>query len=83
MTGEPTPGARAKLILLVANGLSLLALSLILFRRPAPVTFFRYDGVFILSVAKGQAEWISGLHSYAMDLLKGLGGPWFPCSSSM
>jgi hypothetical protein len=44
---------RANLIFLSANGLSLLALSLILFRLQAPVTFFRYDGVFILSVAKG------------------------------
>jgi hypothetical protein len=76
-------GAHSNLILLSANGLSLLALSLIVFRLQAPVTFFRYDGMFILTVAKGQAEWISGFQAYAIDFLKGLGGPWFPLDTRL
>jgi hypothetical protein len=38
--------------LVLANGLSLLALSFVMFRLQAPVTFFRYDGTFILSIVK-------------------------------
>jgi hypothetical protein len=76
-------GARANRLLLLANGVSLVALSLIVFRRQAPVTFFRYDGVFILSVVKSQAEWISGFPAYAIDMLKGLGGPGFPIDTRL
>jgi len=69
---------RTSAVLLAANAVSLLALSLILFRLQAPVTFFRYDGTFLLSVVKNQAEWMSGLGAFTMDFLKGMGEEWFP-----
>lgn len=59
---------------LAANGLSLLALSLIMFRLQAPVTYFRWDGTFILSVVKSQSEWMRGLGPFVMDFLRGIGG---------
>jgi hypothetical protein len=65
------------------NALSLLALSLVMFRLQAPVTFFRYDGTFILSVVKNQAEWMPGIGAFTMDFLKGLGGIWFPMDTRM
>ena len=67
----------------IVNALSLLVLSLIMFRLQAPVTFFRYDGTFILSVVKNQAEWMPGIGVFTMDFLKGLGGIWFPMDTRM
>src|SRR5262245_5334777 len=67
---------------LAANGVSLLALSLILFRLQAPVTFFRYDGAVILTVAKNQADWMPGFGIYAMDFLKGI-GDFFPVNTRL
>ena len=66
-----------------ANGVSLLALSLILFRLQAPVTFFRYDGTFFLALVKNQAEWMPRFDSYTIDFLKGIGGPWFPFNTRL
>src|ERR1700761_1849522 len=59
---------------LMANGLSLLALSLIMFRLQAPVTYFRWDGTFLLSIVKSQSEWLNGFGTFAMDFLRGIGG---------
>ncbi len=63
---------------LAANGLSLIVLSMVLFRLQAPVTFFRFDGTFILTVVKNQAQWMPGLGVFTMDFLKGMGDLWFP-----
>jgi hypothetical protein len=60
-----------------ANAASLLILSIVLFRLQAPVTFFRYDGTYVLALAKNQAEWMPALGGFTMDFLKGIGGPWF------
>jgi hypothetical protein len=67
----------------IVNALSLLVLSLVMFRLQAPVTFFRYDGTFILSVVKNQADWMPGIGVFTMDFLKGLGGIWFPMDTRM
>jgi hypothetical protein len=67
----------------IVNALSLLALSLVMFRLQAPVTFFRYDGTFILSVVKNQTDWMPGIGAFTMDFLKGLGGIWFPMDTRM
>jgi hypothetical protein len=78
MSGYQEQTVSSNLLWLAVNGLSLLALSLILFRLQAPVTFFRYDGTFILSVVKNQGEWMPGFGAYNIDFLKGMGGLWFP-----
>jgi hypothetical protein len=54
-----------------------------MFRLQAPVTFFRYDGTFILSVVKNQADWMPGIGAFTMDFLKGQGGIWFPMDTRM
>jgi hypothetical protein len=64
--------------ILVANAISLLALSLLMFRLQAPFTYFRYDGTFILSIVKSQAEWAPGVAAFFMDFLRGMGGLSFP-----
>jgi hypothetical protein len=61
-----------------ANLLSLLLLSLLMFWLQAPVTFYRYDGTFILTLAKSQAEWMPAFAEFTMDFMKGNGGLWFP-----
>ena len=63
---------------LAANGLSLIVLSMVLFRLQAPVTFFRFDGTFILTFVKNQAQWMPGLGAFTMDFLRGTGGLSFP-----
>jgi hypothetical protein len=70
-------------LVLLANGISLLALSLIIFRLQAPATFFRYDGTLTLSLVKSQAEWMSWGVAYTMDLLRGMGGVSFPLNSQL
>ena len=59
--------------MLAANAVSLIALSLLVFRLQAPFTLYQYDGTFILSVVKNQAEWMPGLAALSMDFLKGIG----------
>jgi hypothetical protein len=63
--------------LVLANGLSLLALSFVMFRLQAPVTLFRYDGTFILSIVKNQADWMLRL-ACSRWILKETGGLGFP-----
>jgi hypothetical protein len=70
-------------IFVVANGVSLVALSLIMFRLQSPVTFFRYDGMFFLTMARNQADWMPGVGAFTMDFLKGIGGPWFPVDTRL
>lgn len=69
---------RDNLAVLVANAVSLVALSLLMFRLQAPFTYFRYDGTFILSIVRSQAEWAPGLAASFMDFLQGTGGLSFP-----
>jgi hypothetical protein len=57
--------------LVLANGLSLLALSFIMFRLQASVTFFRYGGTFILSIV---SRLDAKVDVFTMDSLKGTGG---------
>jgi hypothetical protein len=66
---------------LIANAISLVALSLLLFRLREPFTLYQYDGTFILSVVKNQAEWMPGLATFSMDFLKGIGGLAFPINT--
>src|SRR5207249_8329549 len=66
-----------------ANLLSLLVLSLLMFRLQAPVTFYRYDGTFILTLAKNQAEWMPAPGVFTMDFMKGNGGLWFPFQTTL
>jgi hypothetical protein len=69
---------RASVLVLAANAISLVALSLLMFRLQAPFTYFDFDGTFILSTVKNQAEWMPGLGALSMDFLKGMGGLAFP-----
>lgn len=69
---------RPNAALLAANAISLIALSLVMFRLQATFAFFAYDGTFALSVAKNQAEWMPGFAAFSMDFLKGIGGLDFP-----
>ncbi len=69
---------RKNAAVLAANAISLIALSLLMFRLQAPFTFFAYDGTFILSLVKNQAEWMPGAGALSMDVLKGMGGLAFP-----
>ncbi len=68
---------------LAANGVSLLVLSLIMFRLQAPVTYFRWDGTFILSIVKSQAEWMRGFGPFALDFLRGIGGISLPLNTQL
>jgi hypothetical protein len=78
-----TRRVRTNTLVLLANGISLLALSLIIFRLQAPATFFRYDGTLMLSLVKSQAEWMSWGVAYTIDLLRGMGGVNFPLNSQL
>jgi hypothetical protein len=78
-----TRRVRTNTLVLLANGISLLALSLIIFRLQAPATFFRYDGTLTLSLVKSQAEWMSWGVAYTIDLLRGMGGVNFPLNSQL
>lgn len=69
---------RKNAAVLAANATSLIALSLLMFRLQAPFTYFAYDGTFVLSLVKNQAEWMPGLGALSMDFLKGMGGLAFP-----
>jgi hypothetical protein len=71
----PSAWPRCKTVaMLAANAISLIALSLLMFRLQAPFTFFAYDGTFVLSLVKNQAEWMPGPGALSMDFLKGMGG---------
>lgn len=78
---EPCWPARKIGPVLAANAISLVALSLLMFRLQAPFTFYQYDGSFILSTVKNQAEWMPGLAAFTMDFLKGIGGLAFPVNA--
>ena len=69
---------RKPVVVLAANAISLITLSLLAFRLQAPFTYFQYDGAFILTLVKNQAEWMPGLTTLAMDFLKGMGSLAFP-----
>ncbi len=69
---------RKSVPVVVANAISLIALSLLMFRLQAPFTYFSYDGTFILSTVKTQAEWVPGMATFFMDFLRGIGGLSFP-----
>src|SRR5262249_44049583 len=68
---------------LAANGLSLGVLSMVLFRLQAPVTFFRFDGMYFLTFVKNQAQWMPVLGTFTMDFLRGMGGIWFPTDTRL
>jgi hypothetical protein len=74
---------RSEPLWIVANALSLIALSLFMFWHQVPVTFYNFDGTFILNLAKNQPEWMPELGVYTMDLLKGLGGQWYPIDTRL
>ena len=65
---------RPELWLAWANVLSFVALSLLMFRLQAPVTFYRFDGTFLLTLAGNQADWLPSLTAFNADMSKGNGG---------
>jgi hypothetical protein len=57
-----------------AFAISLLALSPIAFYFKSPLVFYRYDGTFILILARMQEIWASSLLAFVSNPLQGIGG---------
>ena len=76
-------GDRSVQRLVLANLAGFVALSVLMFRLQSPVTFYRFDGTFLLSVVRSQPEWMATGGVYSMNLLEGIGGLWFPTAMSL
>ena len=64
--------------LLLAHILSFATLSLVAFHLNAPVAFFRFDGIFLLTSVVNQERWMAPFGTFSMNPLEGNAGLWFP-----
>jgi hypothetical protein len=45
--------------------------------------FYRYDGTFILAMARGQHEWMAHGIGFSLNFLQGIGDIWFPLATGL
>lgn len=68
---------------MLVHMLSFLLLALLMFFLQRPITFFRFDGTFLLSVVVNQAKWMADGGVFSANPLEGNAGLWFPTAMQL